>query len=319
MDTWLKQICSDKDLSVLAFAESRKGGRSENQDSYDWAETKFGYVVTVCDGMGGSVGGKTASTIAVREIIAGINEGLEDSSPGNVIVQGIQRANLAIIGAAEEQPQLRGMGTTATVLLINTNSAWIAHVGDSRVYQLRGGKKVFRTFDHSLVFDMVKKGIITEEQARLSAQSNIITRALGINPEIEIDIKEVPYLKGDRFVLTSDGVHGAISEQDLIKRCEKRKTPIGVIVDDIATYVDNIGRKLGNEHDNLTLAIIETNQSSKLTPKMSQKTKFLIYVIICICLMSIGLNFHQACSSPNVPVQNEQTTESTPADTTATK
>ena len=109
MDTWLKQICSEESDSVLAFAESRIGGRAENQDSYDWADTKFGYLVTVCDGMGGGPGGRTASTIAVREIIAGVNDGLEDSNLGNIIVKAIQRANLAILEATEDQPQLKGM------------------------------------------------------------------------------------------------------------------------------------------------------------------------------------------------------------------
>lgn len=302
MDTWLKQICSEESDSVLAFAESRIGGRAENQDSYDWADTKFGYLVTVCDGMGGGPGGRTASTIAVREIIAGVNDGLEDSNLGNIIVKAIQRANLAILEATEDQPQLKGMGSTATVLLINDESAWIAHVGDSRIYQLRNGEKVFRTFDHSMVFEMVSKGVITEEQARLSAQSNIITRALGINPDVKVDIAEVPYLKGDRFVLTSDGIHGAMPEYELIMRCEKRKTPLGAIVDDIATYVDNRGRGLGNEHDNLTLAIIETKQSSKLKTKMSKELKLFLSCILLICVVSVILNFYQACTSSDMKV-----------------
>lgn len=306
MDTWLTQICSDKTSGVLAFAESRIGGRSENQDSYDWADTKFGYLVTVCDGMGGGPGGKTASTIAVKEIIAGINEGIDDSSPGNVIIKAIQRANMAILDTVEELPHLKGMGSTATVLLINDESAWIAHVGDSRVYQLRDGKKVFRTYDHSLVFEMVSKGVITEEQARLSAQSNIITRALGIKADVAVDIKEVPYLKGDRFVLTTDGIHGVMPELELIKRCEKQKTSIGVIVDDIATYVDNLGCGLGNEHDNLTLAIVETKQSSKLKIKMTKNIKILLGCITCVCLVSIGLNFYQACSASDKVTLNER-------------
>ena len=100
------------------------------------------------------------------------------------------------------------MGSTCTVLLINDTSAIVAHVGDSRVYQIRGRNKIFRTFDHSMVFDLVKQKVITEEQARLSAQSNVITRALGIKPDIEVDVVELPYDAGDRFILTTDGIHG---------------------------------------------------------------------------------------------------------------
>jgi len=296
MDTWLQQICSEDTTNIQAFAESRVGGRSENQDSYGWANTKFGYLVTVCDGMGGGPGGKTASSIAVKEIIDGVNEGLEDSTPGNVIIKAIQRANLAIIAKTEIEPQLKGMGSTATVLLITDDSAWVAHVGDSRVYQLRAGKKVFRTFDHSMVFEMVKKGVITEEQARLSAQSNIITRALGIKSDVTVDIIELPYLKGDRFVLTSDGIHGTMPEPELIMRCEKSNSAVGAIVDDIATYVDNLGKGLGNSHDNLTLAIIETKSNSKLKPKMTKQIKILIACIFGLLLVSVGINISQSCS-----------------------
>lgn len=283
-----EQISSEASVQVHAFAESRIGGRTENQDSYGWADTKFGYLLTVCDGMGGGPGGKTASSLAVHHIIAGIEEGLDDIPIGNVIIKAVQRANMEILSHAEENPALKGMGSTVTMLLINEKSAWVAHVGDSRVYQLRNGKKVFRTFDHSLVFDLVKKGIITEEQARLSAESNIITRALGIKPTIEVDLIELPYIKGDRFILTSDGIHGSMPERELIKSCS-RKIAIESIVDDVATSVDNTGSALDNNHDNLTIAIAETLVSSKLTTKMTSKTKIIICILACICLINISM------------------------------
>lgn len=302
MDTLLQQICSEKTPHILAFAESRIGGRAENQDSYDWADTKFGYLVTVCDGMGGGPGGKTASSIAVREIIAGVNEGMDDASLGVILARAIQRANLAIYNAAEKNPELHGMGSTATVLLINSQSAWIAHVGDSRVYQIRNGKKVFRTFDHSMVFDMVKKGVITEEQARLSAQSNIITRALGIKQDVEAEVAEVPYLKGDRFVLTSDGIHGTMPEVELVAKCRNMSVPLGALVDDLSTFVDNAGRSSGNTHDNLTIAIVETKKSSNLKPKMTNQVKALIGVLVCVCLISIGCNIFHSCPEEDTTV-----------------
>ncbi|MDE6689559.1 MAG: protein phosphatase 2C domain-containing protein, partial [Prevotella sp.] len=176
----LQKIYTDGNELLTAFAESRIGGRLENQDSYGWQDTNYGYLVTVCDGMGGGPGGKTASTIAVKEIVAGISEASKDEEIPNIIIKAIRRANMAIIAAGNSNETLKGMGSTATVLLVSERSAYIAHVGDSRVYQLRGSKKIFRTFDHSMVFEMVSQGVITEEQARLSAQSNVITRALGI-------------------------------------------------------------------------------------------------------------------------------------------
>ena len=292
----LQKIYSDDTKILIAFAESRIGGRNENQDSYGWADTNLGYLVTVCDGMGGGVGGKTASTIAVKEIIAGISEANEDEEVSNIIIKAVRRANMAIIEAGNEDPKLKGMGTTATVLLVSEKSAHIAHVGDSRVYQIRGRKKIFRTFDHSLVFEMVSQGVITEEQARLSAQSNIITRALGIKPDVEVDVHEVPYNAEDRFVLCSDGIHGIMPEAELVKRVSSRKTKLGILTDDIATYVDNEGRSSGGGHDNLTVAIIDTKINSKLRPKMTKQLKLTIMGLVVLLILSFSLNITQ-CNS----------------------
>lgn len=284
----LQKIYSeDKDI-LVAFAESRVGGRKENQDSYDWKDTNLGYLVTVCDGMGGGPGGKTASTIAVREIVSAISESSkEEEEIPNIIIKAIRRANMAIIEAGNNNPSLKGMGSTATVLLITEESAHIAHVGDSRVYQLRGGKKIFRTFDHSMVFEMVAQGVITEEQARLSAQSNIITRALGVKPDVEVDVKELPFQKGDRFVLCSDGIHGSMPEEEFIKMVSDKKRPLGVITDDIATYVDNLGRTSGGGHDNLTIAIIETKKNSKLKANMTKQSKLFMMGLALLLLISL--------------------------------
>lgn len=275
---------------IVGFAESRIGGRSENQDSYGSAETPYGFVVTVCDGMGGGPGGKTTSSIAVKEIILGIKDGNPDDTAVNIVIKAIRRANLAIIEAGKETPALKGMGSTCTILLISKDSAIIAHVGDSRVYQLRGKNKIFRTFDHSMVFDLVKQKVITEEQARLSAQSNVITRALGIKPDIEVDIIELPFDTGDRFLLTTDGIHGSISEAELIEMASDKKHALGTVTDEIATTIDGKGRNEGGGHDNLTLAIIETKTNSKLRSKMNKKTKLLLGAVSLICLLSLVFN-----------------------------
>ncbi len=293
----MKKIYTDKNSIVTAFAESRIGGRAENQDSYGWKDTDFGYLVTVCDGMGGGPGGKTASTIAVNEIIAGIDGAEKDENISNVIIKAILRANMAILTAGNENSKLKGMGSTATVLLVNENSAYVAHVGDSRVYQLRGGSKVFRTFDHSMVFEMVAQGVITEEQARLSAESNVITRALGIRPDLEVDIQELSYEKGDRFLLSTDGIHGMLSDEELIKMVTSRKVALGVVADNLAVMVDDLGRTTGGGHDNLTLAVVETNINSKLKPKMSKQVKLIIMGLIAFLVVSASMNIFQLFST----------------------
>ena len=297
---------NDNDIFV-GFAESRIGGRPENQDSYGFKETKLGFLLTVCDGMGGGPGGKTASTIAVTEIIAGVEESNEDEEVANILIKAVRRANMAILEAGNQNPPLQGMGSTATVLLLSEKSAYIAYVGDSRVYQIRGGKKAFRTFDHSMVFELVKQKVITEEQARLSAQSNVITRALGMKPDLEVDVLERSYDKGDRFVLCSDGIHRSMPEKELLKLVANRRSSLGAVVDDIATYVDNLGRSNGGNHDNLTLAIIETKINSKLKEKMSRLAKNLILALSILCVASVALNFYQGCSERTSPCPVDST------------
>jgi len=289
----LQQLHQGNERLFTAFAESRTGGRDENQDSYGYAQTAWGFLVTVCDGMGGGPGGKTASTIAVNEIVAGVEGASKDEEVSNILIKAIRRANMAIIEAGNENPSLKGMGSTATVLLLSERAAQIAFVGDSRIYQLRGKRKVFRTFDHSMVFDLVKQNVITEEQARLSAQSNIITRALGIKPDVEVEFHELPYEKGDRFVLCSDGIHGTMPEKQLLKMFAQKK-PLGIVTDNVATYVDNLGRLSGQGYDNLTLAMVETKTNSILKPVMSKQTKIILVALAALCFISIAANVIQA-------------------------
>lgn len=305
----MHKIHSDNNNLVTGFAETRIGGRKENQDSYGWQETRHGYVVTVCDGMGGGPGGKTASTIAVKEIVAGIVEAAEDEDTANILRKAVRRANMAIIEAGEEKPALRGMGSTATVLLLNEKSAFVAHVGDSRVYQLRGKKKIFRTFDHSVVFMKVAQGIITEEQARLAANSNVITRALGVAADLEVDVVELPYERGDRFVLTTDGIHGTMPEPELVKLVSDRSRKLSAIINDVAVLVDDNGRTSGGNHDNLTIAIVETKTNSKLKPKMTKQTKLTLAGIVALLVISVVLNIVQ-CNSSAAPADTSDYTDS---------
>ena len=297
MEIELQTLHTGEDLSFYAYGESRIGGRAENQDSYGAKITERGFLFTVCDGMGGGPGGKTASAIAVSEIIAGVEEAPQEEENKNVLIKAIRRANMSILAAGNETPKLRGMGSTATVLLLTEQAAYVAHVGDSRVYQLRGHTKVFRTFDHSMVFDLVRQGILTEEQARLSAQSNVITRALGIQPDVEVDIQELPYLKGDRFLLCSDGIHGCMPELDLIRLATSRKEALGTVVDDLATSADDIGREAGGGHDNLTLIIVETKTNSTMQPIMNKNTRMVLMALTVLLAVSILMNIVQCANN----------------------
>lgn len=290
----LYQLHTDKTTLVEAYGESRQGGRAENQDNAWGIDTKFGFLVTVCDGMGGGPGGRTASTIAVKTILDSVCDASEDEDPANVVVRAVCSANMAIYQMGEQQPRLKGMGSTCTVILFTPQSAIVAHVGDSRVYQLRGHRKVFRTFDHSYVFGLVQKKLITEEQARLSAQSNIITQALGIKPDVDVECTERPYRKGDLFILCSDGIHGTMPEPQLIKMLTGKYISIASMIDDACTTVDNLGMNQGGGHDNLTIVAACTQTNSKLKEKMNRQAKITILVLGILLFCSIGLNIYQA-------------------------
>lgn len=274
---------------TLGFVDSRIGGRKENQDSVGFRETELGSLIVVCDGMGGMQGGSVASQLAVQTILETVALADKKTNPKTVLIQAIKNANSAIIEHGQNNPTLRGMGTTATVLLLTPYSALTAYVGDSRIYQLRNGKKIFRTFDHSMVFEMVKKRIISEEQARLSAQSNVILKALGVNADVEVEIAERPYKKGDRFVLCSDGFWGAMPEEEFVRHLVE-SNPIDKILESTANVVESIGRNSGQEFDNLTAAILEMSSNSILKEKMNRTAKIIILILTVLLLISLIFN-----------------------------
>lgn len=279
--------------------QTKIGGRTENQDFYGTAKTQFGELIIVCDGMGGHKGGRHAAEKAVKIIIQYF-EKPNNVNPVQTLKQAIENANTGIWNEAKDSILLKGMGTTVVALLITPNEAICAHVGDSRIYQLREGKIMHRTFDHSHVFEMVRAGMLTEEQARVSAKSNIITRALGIQPTIEIEITEnLSYKKGDRFLLCTDGICGAIPENELVD-IAIQKEDIESIVSQLVEKIDAIGQAKGGMHDNLTAALIElvdSNSVEVLTNKESTQKKvkvkgFIIPTILVLLALSLALNFY---------------------------
>lgn len=273
--------------------DSRKGGRIDNQDSCGYADTPLGLLVVVCDGMGGGPGGKLASSVAVETIINMVKAHPASDNRKKVIIDAISAANINLLNIVAKKPALSGMGTTVTALLINERSAVVAYVGDSRVYQFRRGQKKFRTYDHSRVFELLKKGeqgIKTEEDARLSSMSNIITRALGHGAEVKPDVSELPYEKGDRFMLCTDGVWGIMPEKELIKIAGGTKDVSGAI-ESLFITVNDIGINNGGTHDNFSAAFVETMSNSILKETMSTKTRNILIGLVALCGVSIIMNF----------------------------
>ncbi len=308
-------------MSTQIFIQSKTGGREENQDFYDAAETQYGKLIIVCDGMGGHKGGRYAAELAVQSIIQEVSKSTDDN-PIHILLRAIEQANSLIWEESNADTQLKGMGSTLVALLLNDKNAICCHIGDSRLYQLRNERIIHRTFDHSHVFELVRSGILSEEQARLSQKSNIITRALGISPTVEIEITDnLAYKNGDRFLLCTDGICGAVSESQLVEMVS-RKSNIETVLTQLVEEIDSIGFAKGGKHDNLTAALIEMESNSvfqiedtKQVKKKSEplkKKKMYIYLILAVLAILLVLNFYfskkekQAAPKPTIETKIEK-------------
>lgn len=212
------------DQRITIRAESHVGQiRKGNEDSFGVYEpgdkeglrTK-GRLVTVCDGMGGGVCGLTASRLAVNIILTEYRRASIELSVSASLKKVIESANQAVFKAGLDNERYRGMGTTATAMVLLEKVAIIGHVGDSRAYLVRDGTISQVTEDHTLVMRLLRAGKITQEQARDHPQSHIITRCIGGKPWVEVDIiGPLEVRSGDRFVLCSDGLYGFLTDDDI--------------------------------------------------------------------------------------------------------
>lgn len=280
-------------VSLHGAAISMIGGRPENQDDMVYLDTPLGFLVVVCDGMGGGPGGKTASYIVKHEIAETICECSPQTPRDHAFKMAAARAHQALEEKMKENPALNGMGSTFVAALFNSQSAVIAHSGDSRCYRLHEKKCLFRTQDHSLVAELVRKKVMTEEDARQSPQSNVITRGLGSTNNHVPEIDEIPYKKGDRFVLCTDGVWGAMPHQKLLETFAQ-PSDLQKLLSDISTRIDKIGFLKGGGHDNHTIAIFDLETDSKFKDSISWKkwmiismSVVLVITLLCGCLWAI--------------------------------
>lgn len=184
--------------------------RANNQDAPIVSEKLRLY--GVADGMGGHKGGEVASTSARDDLL----RELEGKTPSVAALSGaIEEVNRQIYHQQEHDDALTGMGTTLSVLWMSDNFVYIGHVGDSRVYLLRDGEFRQMTLDHSLVEQLVREGVLTEEEAQNHPMRNIITRAIGTDETVEVDVVVEERRKGDLWLACSDGLHGLVDDRQM--------------------------------------------------------------------------------------------------------
>jgi serine/threonine protein phosphatase PrpC/LysM repeat protein len=245
--------------------------REQNEDYLAYFECSNGHVFIVCDGMGGHVGGATASRIAVDSA----REFLENhyfESPADALRESITFANTAVCRKAAENPQLAGMGTTIVLVIVRNDKIWYAHVGDSRLYMHSQGKLYRMTRDHSFVQTLVDKGFITEEEMETHPRRNEILAALGVRGDVTPTFCETPAKpsNGDMLLLCTDGLNSMVP--DLVTE--------SVLNEDISIQHKALKlMQLANEAgglDNITVQLVHfynvANKRSEFIPASRIKT-----------------------------------------------
>jgi serine/threonine protein phosphatase PrpC len=241
-------------VDVTAHGRTDVGRQRERNEDALLALTR---VFAVADGMGGHRAGEVASATALEPLAALDTADLGDEDAARTaLVEAVLAANRAVASRAQDEPDLEGMGTTLTAVLVHDGLAHVAHVGDSRAYLWRGGALPQLTDDHTLVQALVDQGRITADQARVHHSRSVITRAIGVGAEVEVDVLAVPLAPGDRLLLCSDGLSGVVDD--------------GAIAEVLAAHADGDAAtaalveaaNAGGGPDNITVLLVDARASA---------------------------------------------------------
>jgi protein phosphatase len=233
--------------------------RDENQDRMCSARIALGQLHIVADGMGGHKGGAMAAQLTIDGLRRDLDQAPSAAPVAALLRQALERTNQNVYRLAHSgDPGTHGMGSTAVVLLIRDRTAHIAHVGDSRAYLLRKGRLRRITTDHTRAERMVQAAILTPEQARDHPSASVLDRAVGIQPDIEVDLAEInPIKRGDAFLLCSDGLSGCVRDGE-IEEVLKGGLPVA----EIPRRLIDLGLSKGSK-DNITVQYLQYGQRER--------------------------------------------------------
>jgi PPM family protein phosphatase len=252
----------------LTFVGQTDTGRVREHNEDTIATDPDVGLLVLADGMGGYNAGEVASGIAVKTITNLVREGLlrEDlasidrstglTRPSIVLRDAITRANKIIYQTARSQAECEGMGTTVVAALFYDNRVSIAHVGDSRLYRQRGSQIAQVTMDHSLLQELVDRGFYSPEEAQRAANKNYVTRALGVEPQVEVEVQEHPVDKGDIFILCSDGLSDMVEDEDI----RLTISTFGANLDTVAKQLIQLANENGGR-DNVSVVLAQANEA----------------------------------------------------------
>ncbi len=255
-----------KNGSVQAILLSDVGKkRSRNEDSCIMSvpedkalAERCGMLFAVADGMGGASGGNLASRLALQTLVESYYGGTQDTLPKR-LHEGLQKANRSIYEEAENRPEYHGMGTTVSALVIRGSEAYIAQVGDSRVYLMRGDEQIWQvTQDHSVVAEQLRNGYISEAEARNHSMKNLITRAVGTREDVKVDLFAFHIQENDTLCICSDGLSNMVQEAEIAEclAVENLQGAARILV----------GRALAaGGPDNITVALLRVSEVPRKT------------------------------------------------------
>ena len=226
--------------------------RRRNEDAWVCQPPLF----AVADGMGGARGGEIASRVAATAL----GERVEGNGEERVVAL-IQEANRQVYARANEDADASGMGTTITVALVEDGNVAIGHVGDSRAYLIRDEKVEQLTDDHSLVAELVRSGRLSPEEADIHPQRSVITRALGTDPDVDVDSFSVEAKAGDVFLICSDGLTSMVDDQEILGIVEQSRGDL----DGVAKELIGAANRSGGE-DNITVVFFEMTDTAPEAP-----------------------------------------------------
>ncbi len=241
--------------------------RPHNEDSAV-TDTALGLAV-VADGMGGYKAGEVASAIAAQlilnEVRAGIANGDANTKVGGsgmshatlLIRDAVAKANAEVFRTAQEVPQCQGMGTTVVVVFYHGDKVSIAHVGDSRVYRLRGNDFKQITRDHSLIQELIDRGFFTPEEAAENTPKNLVTRALGIEQSVEVDVQEQDLQAGEIYLLCSDGLNDMVDDEEIHLTLSKYSANLVQAATELVRLANEKGGK-----DNVSVVLVRPQNPS---------------------------------------------------------
>ena len=274
--------------------------RKVNQDSFGTAKNDWGEIFIVADGMGGHKGGEVASKITVDHICNEFKNSTQDTAPAAILEKAILGANESVIKKAQEGSEYDGMGTTVVAVIIKDNEAHIAHVGDSRLLLYRYNKPFFRTKDHSVVQDLVDKGLISESEAETHPNKNKILQAVGTG-NITPTITKKKLYKGDYLLLCSDGLSGEVNESEMYKALKSSKPMTAC-----KNLVDLANERGGPDNITVIIVQIEKGEDPPKIPKVKTEKKkgkepmkansngiLIVGLVLGIVLSFIGYQIYQ--------------------------